>query len=122
MGDIVSAAKHVAKSLGEDDALVIDGLCEAHDAWLKQLNEAGEEISTLNCQLDRREQFCQEFIWGEDNPHEYQTLQEERDVLAAKNEKLEQAVRLAFSWAKKKEHWQQSRDVLANQMFEMGEL
>jgi len=80
------------------------------------------ERNELQRKVDHQERFCQEFIWGEDNPHEYQTLQEERDSLEEENEKLKQAVRLAFYWAKQKEHWQQARDVLKGQMFEMGEL
>jgi hypothetical protein len=37
-------------------------------------------------------------------------------------ESYKQAIRTAFHWSKDKACWQQARDILKNQMHEMGEL
>lgn len=53
---------------------------------------------------------------------ELSNLQDENEDLRKENEKLQQCVRSAFFWAGKAETWQQTRDILRNQMVEMGEL
>jgi hypothetical protein len=53
---------------------------------------------------------------------ELDNLLGENEDLQEQIEKLKQCVRTAYFWAGKKETWQQTRDVLANQMLEMGEL
>ena len=44
-------------------------------------------VRTLEAELQKREDFCKEFVWGEDNPGDYETLH-------AKVERLEGALRL----------------------------
>lgn len=58
----------------------------------------------------------------EDTMGDVSTLSEELVAKGEEVEALKGTVRLAFCWAREKETWQQTRDVLKNQMFEMGEL
>lgn len=38
-----------------------------------QIQQLGDEVERLRALVDRQDHFCREFIWGEDEPHEYET-------------------------------------------------
>jgi len=54
-------------------------------------------------------------------PVEIHTMADDGDEISIV-EKYKDVIRLAYGWSKSPEHWMQARDVLRNQMHEMGEL
>gem|GEM_PF-5041097 len=54
---------------------------------VKNIRALGSETSLecddeqLKAEVERLRAFCKEFVWGEDNPHEHQLLEEERNEL-----------------------------------------
>lgn len=38
-----------------------------------KIQQLGDEVERLRAIVDRQDHFCREFIWGEDEPHEYET-------------------------------------------------
>lgn len=59
----------------------------SHYTWLDDQNEK------LKSENDRLNKFCNEFVYGEENPKYYKTMDEKIDELKTENEKLKEALR-----------------------------
>ncbi len=64
---------------------------EAEDA-----DEIVKDVETLVAEVDRLRDFCQEFVWGEENPQEYDTLHGKYNKLKEENSNLTATLALFY--------------------------
>lgn len=58
------------------------------NGWKNQCESEQAKVKKFCAEINRLRGFCDEFVWGENNPDEYRTLQAKHDALAAEVERL----------------------------------